>query len=74
MNVLTGEMKRVEIQAALGLRHEDHFRDAYLRPALAAGFVEMTIPDKPNSRNQRYRLTDQGRLVLQSLTKKPLMP
>ena len=28
--VMAGEMKRAEIQQALGLRHEDHFRDAYL--------------------------------------------
>ena len=29
--VMVGEMKRAEIQEALGLRHEDHFRDADLR-------------------------------------------
>jgi hypothetical protein len=55
------------LQATLGLRHLVHFRDAYLRPALAAGFIEMTIPDKPNSRLQKYRLTAAGRTVLQSL-------
>lgn len=62
--VMAGEMKRAEIQAALGLKHEDHFRDAYLSPALAAGVIEMTIPDKPRSSKQRYRLTAKG-LALQ---------
>jgi ATP-dependent DNA helicase RecG len=63
--VMAGEMKRAEIQQALGLRHEDHFRDAYLGPALEASVIEMTIPDKPRSSKQRYRLTERGRAVLQ---------
>ena len=33
----------------------------YLRPAMDQGLVEMTIPDKPRSSKQRYRLTDEGR-------------
>jgi DNA-binding PadR family transcriptional regulator len=31
---------------------------------LADGLIEMSIPDKPNSRLQHYRLTDQGRAVV----------
>jgi len=58
---MRGEMTRAEIQTVLGLKHEDHFRLAYLQPALHAGFVEMTIPDKPTSRLQKYRLTGAGR-------------
>jgi ATP-dependent DNA helicase RecG len=58
--VLQGEMKRTAIQGALGLRHEDYFREAYLLPSLQAGFVEMTIPDKPKSSRQKYRLTANG--------------
>ena len=44
----------------LELKHEDHFRSAYLTPALDAGYIEMTIPDKHQSRLQRYRLTVLG--------------
>lgn len=61
--VMSGEMKRVEMQQALGLRHQDHFREAYLQPALQAGLIEMTVPDKPRSRLQRYRLTPRGRAI-----------
>ncbi len=32
--------------------------------ALADGLIEMSIPNKPNSRLQRYRLTGQGRAVV----------
>ena len=47
----------VDLRQALGLRHEDHFRAKYLIPALQSGFVEMTIPDRPKSSRQQYRLT-----------------
>jgi len=64
--VVDGEMKRADLQAALSLKHEDHFRAAYLRPALDRGWIEMTIPNKPNSRLQKYRLTAAGRKRLQA--------
>lgn len=58
---LDDEMTRQDLQAALGLGNREHFRKAYLAPALEAGVVEMVYPDKPNSRAQRYRLTKAGR-------------
>ena len=61
LRVMTGEMTRQQLQEALGLKHEDHLRKASLSPALQAGLIEMTIPDKPRSRNQRYRLIPAGR-------------
>jgi predicted HTH transcriptional regulator len=33
----------------------------------SAGLVEMTIPDKPRSSKQNYRITDKGRAVLENL-------
>lgn len=56
-----GEMTRQSLMERLGLKHEDHFRQAFLVPALAAGLIEMTRPDKPRSSRQRYRLTEAGR-------------
>ena len=50
------EMTSLEIMDKLGLNHRKTFRDNYLNPALDLGLVEMTIPEKPTSRNQRYRL------------------
>lgn len=43
-----------EIMEQLGLKSKESFRKNYMNPAIAQGFVQMTIPDKPNSRNQRY--------------------
>jgi ATP-dependent DNA helicase RecG len=60
---LEGELTRGELQSALGLEHREHFRIAYLSPALDAGLIEMTRPDKPNSRLQRYRLTEAARAL-----------
>ena len=60
LGVMSGEMGRQGIQDALGLRHRNYFRKAYLHPALRAGLIEMTIPDKPRSNKQRYRLTPAG--------------
>ena len=39
----------------LGLSHRPNFRKNYLRPAQEHGLIEMTLPDRPNSRNQKYR-------------------
>jgi Fic family protein len=61
LSVLTGEMPRQQLKEALGLKDDEHFRKAYLLPALEAGLIEMTIPDKPRSSKQKYRLTDKGR-------------
>ena len=38
----------------LGLKSKEGFRRNYLRPATDMNLILMTIPDKPNSRNQRY--------------------
>ena len=38
----------------LGLKAREGFRRNYLRPAIEMDLIRMTIPDKPNSRNQRY--------------------
>lgn len=42
------------IMEKLGIKSRETFRKNYMNPALGLGIVEMTIPDKPNSRNQRY--------------------
>ena len=60
-------MTRQQLQAAIRLKDDEHFRKAYLLPALEAGLIEMTIPDKPRSSRQKYRLTEKGRTQLKGL-------
>ena len=50
-----------DLMAELGLSHRPTFRSNYLHPALEAGWIEMTRPDAPRARNQKYRLTPRGR-------------
>ena len=64
LSALTGAMSRRQIRESLGLTGEQHFRVAYLKPALESGLIEMTLPDKPKSSAQRYRLTPLGQLWL----------
>jgi ATP-dependent DNA helicase RecG len=64
LSILDGEMSRSDIQRRLGLRDEKHFRHTYQQVAVALGLIEMTVPDKPTSRLQKYRLTGKGRTAL----------
>ena len=50
---------------ALRLKDRMHFASDYLQPAFDAGLIEMTIPDKPRSSKQKYRLSVAGRAMLE---------
>ncbi len=65
---LNQEMTRDEIQSVLQLRDRKSFRQSYIKPALEGLFIEMTIPNKPNSRMQRYHLTPKGIAFLERET------
>jgi len=68
---IRGEMTRGELMEVLELKDREHFRKDYLQPALRSGLIQMTVPDKPRSTRQKYRLTDRGRLALNAQGKKP---
>ena len=42
------------IMEALHLKSKETFRKNYIKPAIELGLVKMTLPEKPNSKNQRY--------------------
>jgi hypothetical protein len=64
LSIMEGDMSRLALQQALGLKHRDSFVEVYVQPALEAGLIEMTIPDKPKSRLQKYRVIDKGKALL----------
>lgn len=68
LNILvTSSLTRTEIQSALELNSQANFRDRYLEPALKKVLIEMSLPNKPTSRLQKFRLTEKGRAVLANL-------
>ena len=46
-----------------GSANRTRFKNIIINPLIALGLVEMTIPEKPNSRYQLYRLSAIGRYV-----------
>lgn len=60
-----GELGNTELREHLNINDRKHVRKSYITPALGAGFIEMTIPDKPNSRLQKYRLTHLGKALVE---------
>lgn len=65
---IEGEMHRDEIMGKLELTHRQYFKTKFIDPAIYENLVEMTLPDKPTSKNQQYRLTTEG-LALQNKLK-----
>lgn len=59
-----GPLAPQALRQAVGLSHRPTFRLNYLRPAIKSGFIEPTIPKRPSSRLQQYRLTAKGRAWL----------
>jgi ATP-dependent DNA helicase RecG len=58
---------RSEILQEIGLKnHFDNYQK-YIEPALLNQWIEMTIPTKPRSRNQKYLITPKGKAFLASL-------
>jgi Fic family protein len=62
LNVLENNiLSRKEIFAAIEMSGDSRSFKRHIGPLLAGGLIEMTVPDKPNSRLQKYRLTETGK-------------
>ena len=58
-------LSRKEIFAAIGRNGDSRSFKRHIEPLIEAGLIEMTVPDKPTSRLQKYRLTDRGKFQLE---------
>ena len=59
-------LSRKEIFTAIGMSGDSRSFKRNIEPLLTAALIEMTIPDKPNSRLQKYRITKKGRRAVGS--------
>ncbi len=65
--MVAGSYSGNELMDMLTLKHRPTFLYKYLQPAVDAGLVAPTIPDKPKSSKQKYRLTHKGQALKQKI-------
>ncbi|MGV8111256.1 Fic family protein [Methanospirillum sp.] len=63
-------MNRKDLQKAIGLLDAEHFRKSYINQVLGIKVIEMTVPEKPASSKQRYRISGIGKQLLEKLRDK----
>lgn len=63
---LAVEKTREEILGFLEMGNQTKNFNANIKPLLDYDIIELTVPDKPKSRNQKYRLTSKGKKLLKS--------
>jgi len=59
-----GDLAKSELAVAIGQKTASGKLHQRVREMLADGLIEYTLPEKPNSRLQKYRLTEAGRALL----------
>jgi Fic family protein len=57
-------LSRKEIFAAIRMNGDTRAFRRYIKPLLEGRYIEMTAPDKPNSKLQKYRITDKGKAAI----------
>ncbi len=55
---LRGEMSREDLQDV------EPLQKSYIQPVLASKVIEMTIPERPTSSKQKYRISAAGKQIL----------
>ena len=61
------ESTLLELMSIADRTDRTKFRHQVLNPLADVGLIEMTVPDKPQSSKQKYRLTEEGAAYLRKL-------
>lgn len=69
LHIISDEVSMKEILEKIGLKSRINLRKNYLMPALEQDLIEMTRPEAPQSRLQKYRLTPKGKALQEKLRK-----
>jgi ATP-dependent DNA helicase RecG len=64
MRLCRQEQPLVAMMNVVGRQNRTKFRDGLVKSLIEAGLLELTIPDKPRSSKQKYRLTEKGRQTI----------
>ena len=56
-----------ELMSFMDVTDRTKFRRKYIHPLLEAGILEQTVPNKPDSRNQKYQSTAMGLMLIDTL-------
>lgn len=64
--LLAGPLDKNEIFYRIKVSNQTYSKKRFLDPLIDLDLIEMTIKNKPRSRNQKYRITDEGKRILHS--------
>lgn len=53
-----------DLKELYGWKNASKFKRKYINPLMAEGLADMTVPNKPTSPNQKYYLTEKGKVLL----------
>ncbi len=65
LHFLVSEKTREEALRYIGVSNHSKNHNTYLKPIIEAGLIEMTIPGKPTSSRQQYRITEKAKKLIQ---------
>lgn len=67
LNLFTNPITNADLMKEFGVTNRTKFRRKYIKPLLKEELINMTNPDKPNSPDQKYTITEKGKLLLEEL-------